>query len=137
MKVLTSVYKKFDKNWSSSFPPYLAGSHDLLLDFSRGSVPFLDYTIIATPGHTPDSISLLDSEGCLFAGDAAANFLQFAGTHYAPPFITDLNRFYATWKELLALPLKRIYPAHGKSFSPDKLKKHMHSLKECKMEDFS
>ena len=137
MQTLTSAYKKFDKNWTLTFPPYFAGPHDLLLDFSRGSVPFLDYTILSTPGHTPDSISLLSHDGSLFIGDGAANFLQFAGTHYAPPFITDINRFYETWKELLTLPIARIYPAHGKSFSPEKLKKHLGALKESKMPLFA
>ncbi|MDY0289874.1 MAG: MBL fold metallo-hydrolase [Sphaerochaeta sp.] len=129
MKMLMALYKKFNVKRSSTYPPFSGREQDILLDFSHGPVLFHGYTIIPTPGHTPDSISLLDGRGNLFCGDASANFLHFAGTKYAPPIITDLQEFYETWKKLLDLPIQQIYPGHGKSFAPDRLEHNLHALK--------
>jgi glyoxylase-like metal-dependent hydrolase (beta-lactamase superfamily II) len=136
MKVLMSWYSKFDKKSSSTYPPFSSRAHDLLLDFSRGPVPFHGFTIIPTPGHTPDSIGLFDDKGNFFCGDAAANFLQFAGTKYAPPLISNLTSFYDTWEKLLEYPIQRIYPGHGKCFSPSRLRRYKNALKEEKLPSF-
>ncbi|WP_320130311.1 MBL fold metallo-hydrolase [uncultured Sphaerochaeta sp.] len=130
MKVLAGMYGKLDRNWTLSFPAYQVREIDILLDFPTPSISRLGYTIIFTPGHTPDSISLLDDEGNLFVGDAASNYLQFAQTRYAPPFLTDLKQFYLSWETLLTFPVHRIYPAHGKSFAPGALRKNLNALKE-------
>lgn len=130
MKAVMTLYEKFKGESSSTYPPFEVREDDILLDFSHGPVSFLGYTIIPTPGHTPDSIGLLDDRGNFFCGDAAANFLHFAGTKYAPPIIANLQEFYDTWEKLLALPIQRIYPGHGKSFSPHRLKANLYCLKE-------
>jgi len=129
MKILMVSYEKFNVKRSSTYPSFSGREHDLLLDFSHGPVLFHGYTIIPTPGHTPDSISLLDDKGNLFCGDGAANFLQFAGTKYAPPIITNLQEFYETWKKLLDLSIQQIYPGHRKSFTTDKLEHNLYALK--------
>jgi glyoxylase-like metal-dependent hydrolase (beta-lactamase superfamily II) len=67
--------------------------------------------VIATPGHTPDSISLLDEKnGLLFTGD----------TFYPGPIFlyrpeTDLDAYVASVKRLAALApkLKLLLPAHN------------------------
>lgn len=67
--------------------------------------------VIATPGHTPDSIALLDEKnGLLFTGD----------TFYAGPIFlyrpeTDLDAYVASVKKLAALAprLQLLLPAHN------------------------
>jgi glyoxylase-like metal-dependent hydrolase (beta-lactamase superfamily II) len=66
--------------------------------------------VIATPGHTPDSIALWDAKnGLLFTGD----------TYYAGPIFlyrpeTDLDAYVASVKKLAALPNARLLlPAHN------------------------
>ncbi|HEY6308615.1 MAG TPA: MBL fold metallo-hydrolase [Candidatus Angelobacter sp.] len=67
-------------------------------------------TIMSTPGHTPDSIALLDAgDGLLFTGD----------TYYPGPIFlyrpeTDLDAYVASVKKLAALPhLQLLLPAHN------------------------
>jgi glyoxylase-like metal-dependent hydrolase (beta-lactamase superfamily II) len=81
----------------------------------------LDGSILPTPGHTIDSISILFDDGDAVVGDAAANCLHFAGTNYCIVFITDIDKYYDSWRELIAKGAQRIYPAHGKHFSVRKL----------------
>lgn len=67
--------------------------------------------IVATPGHTPDAISLLDEKhGLLFTGD----------TYYPGPIFlyrpeTDLDAYEASIKKMIALApkLKLLLPAHN------------------------
>lgn len=67
--------------------------------------------IVATPGHTPDAISLLDPEnGLLFTGD----------TYYAGPIFlyrpeTDLDAYVNSLRKMVALAprLKLLLPAHN------------------------
>jgi glyoxylase-like metal-dependent hydrolase (beta-lactamase superfamily II) len=67
--------------------------------------------IVATPGHTPDAISLLDEKnGLLFTGD----------TYYPGPIFlyrpeTDFDAYEASLKKMIALTpkLKLLLPAHN------------------------
>ncbi|MEO6806602.1 MAG: MBL fold metallo-hydrolase [Edaphobacter sp.] len=68
-------------------------------------------TILATPGHTPDSISLLDSAaGLLFTGDTF-----YPGTIWLYRPETDLTAYEASIKRLAALAphLKMVLGAHN------------------------
>jgi glyoxylase-like metal-dependent hydrolase (beta-lactamase superfamily II) len=68
-----------------TFPPYRLRNCDILVTGHTGlreiGIP-LDGKIIETPGHTVDSVSILFDDGDCLIGDAAANFLWFAGTKY-------------------------------------------------------
>ena len=67
--------------------------------------------VLATPGHTPDSISLLDAEnGFLFTGDTC-----YAGEVFLWAPETDASSYAASIAKLAALApgLKRLFPAHG------------------------
>jgi glyoxylase-like metal-dependent hydrolase (beta-lactamase superfamily II) len=66
--------------------------------------------VISTPGHTPDSIALLDAgNGLLFTGD----------TYYPGPIFlyrpeTDLDAYVVSLRKLVALPhLQLLLPAHN------------------------
>jgi glyoxylase-like metal-dependent hydrolase (beta-lactamase superfamily II) len=67
--------------------------------------------VIATPGHTPDSISLLDrANGLLFTGDT-----YYPGTIYLFSPETDLEAYAASVRRLarLAPNLKLVLGAHN------------------------
>ena len=87
--------------------------------------------VIATPGHTPDAISLLDrSGGLLFTGD----------TYYPAPIWlyrpeTDLDAYVASVKRLTALVpgLKLVLGAHNVPVaSPTILVKLLHGIEEVR-----
>jgi glyoxylase-like metal-dependent hydrolase (beta-lactamase superfamily II) len=67
--------------------------------------------VISTPGHTPDSIALLDEkDGLLFTGDTF-----YAGPIYLYRPETDLDAYVTSVKKLaaLALHLRLLLPAHN------------------------
>lgn len=116
--------KKIDKSKNLKFTPYLVRNCDILIDGDAQlrdiGIP-LDGKIIATPGHTVDSISILFDDGDCLPGDAAASMLGFAGTKNCVIFICDMDEYYKSWRKIIAEGAKRIYPAHGKPFSVEKL----------------
>ena len=63
----------------------------------------LDGEIIATPGHSPDCVSLITDEGLAFTGDA----LSPAATQ------DSQSQVEAVWAALAAHRVRLIYPGHG------------------------
>lgn len=120
--------KHVAKKDNLKFPPYKARKNDIIV---HGEVDLRDIginlpgKIIETPGHTIDSNSILFENGDCFVGDAAANFLQFAGTKYCVIFIMNLNQYYDSWNKMIDKGARKIYPAHGEIFTVDKLKKNI------------
>jgi glyoxylase-like metal-dependent hydrolase (beta-lactamase superfamily II) len=101
------------------------GAPVLSLHRSPDGVPFADaevvdgeeiaagsqtLTVLATPGHRFDHICLWHaSSGILFAGDLVAG----SGTVVIIPPEGDMRRYLASLARLQALPITRIWPAHG------------------------
>jgi glyoxylase-like metal-dependent hydrolase (beta-lactamase superfamily II) len=67
---------------------------------------------------------LFDDGDCI-VGDAAANFLQFAGTKYCVIYIEDIEEYYKSWEKLISAGAQQIFPSHGKPFSALKLRKNI------------
>ncbi len=63
--------------------------------------------IVATPGHSDDSVTLVLDDGSIFTGDLPPRFL-------VPE---DNAVLRASWAELERRGVKRVYPAHGGSAS--------------------
>ncbi len=61
--------------------------------------------IIPTPGHSPDSVTLILDEGCAFTGDLPPRFMVGEDD-----MVTK-----ASWERIYEFPIKRLYPAHGGS----------------------
>ena len=72
--------------------------------------------VIHTPGHTYGSMVVLMEHGELFAGDT---LFGVEGKQHFPPFAEDLPALVRSWEQIRALPVKTIYPAHGRYFSID------------------
>lgn len=132
VQYLAKLHKLMHPEWSLTFPPYIARNNDIVFDEDNDSLLRelgVAGKIIYTPGHTVDSACILMDNGDLFAADAAANYLNFAGTKYSPLFITDTNEYYKSWEKVIAAGAKIIYPAHGKPFPVEKLKQNIWRIK--------
>lgn len=86
--------------------------------------------IVCTPGHTMGSVTVFLSSGEAFVGDLAMNYLPFGWGPYFPPFAENVALLLKSWKNLLEMGAKRIFPAHGAPFSAVKFKDGISRLKE-------
>jgi glyoxylase-like metal-dependent hydrolase (beta-lactamase superfamily II) len=81
--------------------------------------------VIHTPGHSPGSSCVILESGEVFAGDTAVNawFLRsnpgLAVLGYNKHLIID------SWKKIIRIGAKWVYPAHGDDFSIDVIQKEM------------
>lgn len=120
VRFLARANRLFKRNWNLRFPPYRIRPNDIVIDRTRDTetLPSLgvDGTILATPGHTRDSMSIVRNDGSAIVGDAAADFLGFAGTHHCVLYLCDLARYYESWRTLIREGAQHIYPAHGRPF---------------------
>jgi glyoxylase-like metal-dependent hydrolase (beta-lactamase superfamily II) len=133
---LLALKGRFDKKWTHAFPPYRARENDLPIRdgtrFESLGIP-LAGKIVETPGHSPDHISIVFDDGDCISGDAASNFLQWAGTKYCVISVDDLYTYYASWQKLIASSAKRIFPSHGKPFNADALRQNLGKHKREEM----
>jgi len=129
---LLSLKAMTDRRWTHTFPPYKVRPCDLLTETTTPLSQLgieLSGRIVPTPGHSMDSISVVLDNGDSFVGDAAAKFLQFAGTKYCVVYLEDLEQYYASWKTLLENGARRIHPGHGASFDSVKLLENIYRNK--------
>ena len=78
--------------------------------------------ILFTPGHTSDSVSLKIGHK-IFCGDAAMN--GFPSFKKITIWIENKKAFQDSWSRLIGENAEWIYPAHGKPFRPENLKKYL------------
>lgn len=136
IKIMITLKKFIDSKRNLKFPPYMLREKDILIN---GETKLADIgielggTIIETPGHTIDSISVLFDDGTCIAGDAAANMLQFAGTKYCVIYICDIDEYYKSWRKIILKNAKQIFPAHGKPFAVEKLNENIGKNKRKNM----
>ena len=88
------------------------------------------FEIIRLPGHTADQIALLAGDR-LFCGDAAMN--GFPSRKHAIIWIEDLQQYRRSWKKMIKLNAKLIYPAHGKPFPAEALRRCSPHLKQIRL----
>ncbi len=110
-----------------TYPPVELRDTDYILEddtFDLLKETGLNGSILYTPGHSADSISLLLADGSAFVGDAAMNTPPVLGAKHRPIFIQDMTSVYKSWKKLISMGAKEIFPAHGKPFSAGELKNY-------------
>ena len=127
IRALFKLKEKLSPNWDLTFPPVSLRSRDIRLKGERNSLEKLglEAEALSTPGHSCDSQSILCADGRLFCGDMAARFLNFTGALYCTLFNEEIETVYRSWRKVLDLGARRIYPAHGRDFAADKLERHM------------
>ena len=79
--------------------------------------------IIYTPGHSPGSVSVLLETGDAFVGDLAMNSFPLRLSPGLPLFADDIQEVKNSLKLLLDKGATKIYPAHGKPFSAELIRK--------------
>ena len=127
--LFTSFIKK---NKDHSFPPIFRRTQYKIIE--EDDKHFLqkigiDGTILHTPGHTDDSISIVLADGKTFVGDTAMNFLNICMCNHRPIYANDINQVYRSWKKLIKYGAKRIYTSHGPSFDAERLSVTMKKFK--------
>jgi hydroxyacylglutathione hydrolase len=73
--------------------------------------------VIHTPGHSTGSLSVLLDTGEVFAGDMAMNAWFLRRTPGLAVLAEDRKTMLRSWKKLIGMGAKRVYPAHGKDFA--------------------
>ncbi len=72
--------------------------------------------VVYTPGHSMGSVSVLLDAGEAFVGDLAMNAWFLRLTPGLPVLADDLELVIKSWKRLIPMGVKTVYPAHGKPF---------------------
>lgn len=81
--------------------------------------------IIHTPGHTMGSLSIILDSGDAFVGCMSHNMFPFTVRPRTPIFAGYPDILNESWKKLMALNPKMIYPGHGKSFPAEKMNRYI------------
>jgi len=119
-KILVKIMKMFMP--SVHIP---ATKVDIIL--GDGELPLAEYgipgKIIHTPGHSKGSVSVLLETGDAFVGDLAMSGFPLRFSPGLPVLAEDMKKVRESWKLLMDAGAKTIYPAHGKSFSVDVIRK--------------
>ena len=131
--IFCNIMKIFGKG-AHKFPPlnpcyenrFLLLSDDNHEDLGRR----LGGTIVDTPGHTSDSISLYLNNRVLFCGDAAMN--GFPSLNKVTIWVENINNFHSSWKKIIYLKPTMVYPGHGKPFRYKELVHSIHKHRTIK-----
>jgi hydroxyacylglutathione hydrolase len=96
---------------------------DVNIVLGDGDFPLTEYGIpgkvMYTPGHSIGSVSVLLETGDAFVGDLAMNKFPMRLSPGLPILAEDMQQVRESWKLLLDAGAERVYPAHGKPFSSD------------------
>jgi glyoxylase-like metal-dependent hydrolase (beta-lactamase superfamily II) len=96
---------------------------DLIL--ADAGLDLLEYGIaarvIATPGHTPGSVSVLLDTGEAIVGDLAMNGPPLVLKPSLGTLFVDQQQLRGSWRNLVELGAHTVYPAHGKPFAVEML----------------
>jgi hydroxyacylglutathione hydrolase len=79
--------------------------------------------VIHTPGHSAGSVSVLLDTGEAFVGDLAMNGFPLRFGPGLPVFAEDLQGVKSSWKRMLERGATTVYPAHGKPFSAERIRR--------------
>jgi hydroxyacylglutathione hydrolase len=74
----------------------------------------LEATVLNTPGHSTGSICILTADGDLFAGDL---LISSRGKPRLNSMLSDRPTGEASLQRLKTLPIRMVYPGHGKPFA--------------------
>jgi glyoxylase-like metal-dependent hydrolase (beta-lactamase superfamily II) len=79
--------------------------------------------VLYTPGHSSGSVSVLLDSGEAFVGDLAMNAFPLRLSPGLPIFAEDPAAVIASWELLLEAGAREVYPAHGKPFPADVIRR--------------
>jgi glyoxylase-like metal-dependent hydrolase (beta-lactamase superfamily II) len=119
-KIIIAGLKRYtaDMHFPTFEVDLVAGDDDISL--SEYGIPG---KVVHTPGHSWGSVSVLLDAGQVFVGDLAMNMFPMRLSPGLPIFGDDIQVVKKSWQKLLDLGAKTVYPAHGKYFPAEILKK--------------
>ncbi len=79
--------------------------------------------IVSTPGHSRGSVSIVLETGDAFVGDLAMAEFPLRLSPGLPIFAEDVRQLRQSWQTLFDAGVKTIYPAHGKPFPADVMRR--------------
>ncbi len=109
---LAAFMKRIGGNFS--VPKRYGFTADLTFDHHMDLQPYgVEGELIATPGHTLGSASLVLADGRAIVGDLLVRRYFLAGPPAIPPFLQDGRAFYESIRRLDELGVHSYYPGHG------------------------
>lgn len=81
--------------------------------------------VVYTPGHSMGHVSIVAETGDAFVGDMAMNDWYLRLTPGLPILADDISMVVESWKKILPMDIKRIYPAHGMDFPVEVMHKEI------------
>jgi hydroxyacylglutathione hydrolase len=85
--------------------------------------------VVYTPGHSMGHVSIILDSGEAFVGDMAMNSWFLRLTPGLPVLADDIRMVVESWKKILPMGIKRIYPAHGMDFPVEVMQKEIENFK--------
>lgn len=85
----------------------------------------IDGQIVYTPGHTQGHVSVVLNNGTAFIGCLAHNIRLFRMKPNFPIYAESLEQIRSSWKKILDMGVTKVYPAHGKPFPADRIRKYL------------
>jgi glyoxylase-like metal-dependent hydrolase (beta-lactamase superfamily II) len=79
--------------------------------------------VLYTPGHSSGSVSILLDSGEAFVGDLAMNTFPLRLSPGLPVLAEDPAAVIASWELLLEAGATEVYPAHGKPFPAEVMRR--------------
>jgi glyoxylase-like metal-dependent hydrolase (beta-lactamase superfamily II) len=130
LKLLDNILSPFIKY---NYTPVTITDTDIIIHddyFDIREILGLEGKLIHTPGHSKDSLSLILSNGDAFVGDVAMNTLRIFGQGIRPVEAENFDEVYKSWGKIIQYGTITVYPAHGKSFPVEELKKCLNEKQE-------
>ncbi|MAT44321.1 MAG: hypothetical protein CL609_18470 [Anaerolineaceae bacterium] len=120
-----NIYQRFNRS-DYPFTPVTVKEDDIILqNDDHQLLPSIGIagSILYTPGHTNNSLSLVLEGGDVICGDIAFNnpLFELMGARHRPIYLQDEKTVYRSWQKIKQHGGKRLFPSHGKPFSVDKL----------------
>jgi glyoxylase-like metal-dependent hydrolase (beta-lactamase superfamily II) len=85
--------------------------------------------VIYTPGHSMGHVSIVLDSGDALVGDMAMNDWFLRLTPGLPILADDIQLVVESWKKILPMGIKRVYPAHGMDFPVEVMYKELENFK--------
>jgi hydroxyacylglutathione hydrolase len=85
--------------------------------------------VVYTPGHSMGHVSIILDSGNAFVGDMAMNDWYLRLTPGLPILADDINMVVESWRKILPMGIKRIYPAHGMDFPVEAMQREIENFK--------
>lgn len=85
--------------------------------------------VVYTPGHSMGHVSIVLDSGDALVGDMAMNDWYLRLTPGLPILADDIRLVVESWRKILPMGIKRVYPAHGLDFPVEVMRREIENFK--------